>query len=189
METGILRHISTTSQTDLIGKMTENANNKIPEYATNYKKEYLFIRGINKELYLVILKYNDNTSFTSKSMIRIKNLIKKYLKTHRRGNFKDLSLFEIDYNDIRNIDELINILEYDLDDLDLNGKDFYKVLVKFYKKLNFIEYLEDEEYSIPFVYRQPNYDIEAYEVDIDGDLDSDIDGDLDSDSDSDSDSD
>ena len=164
METGILRHISTTSQTDLIGKMTENANNKIPEYATNYKK-----------LYLVILKYNDNTSFTSKSMIRIKNLIKKYLKTHIRGNFKDLSSFEIDYNDIRNIDELINILEYDLDDLDLNGKDFYKVLVKFYKKLNFIEYLEDEEYSIPFVYKEPNYDIEAYEVDSDSDSDSDSD--------------
>ena len=85
METGILRHISTTSQTDLIGKMTENANNKIPEYATNYKKECLFIRGINKELYLVILNYNDNTSFTSKSMIRIKNLIKKIFEnTYKR---------------------------------------------------------------------------------------------------------
>ena len=107
------------------------------------------------------------------------------MKTHIRGNFKDLSSFEIDYSDIRNIDELINILEYDLDDLDLNGKDFYKVLVKFYKKLNFVEYLEDEEYSIPFVYKEPNYDIEAYEVDIDGDFDSDIDGDSDSDSDSD----
>ena len=57
------------------------------------------------------------------------------MKAHRRDNFKDLSSFEIEYNDIRNIDELINILEYDLDDLDLNGKDFYKVLVEFYEKL------------------------------------------------------
>ena len=166
METGILASISNPQN-------CVKPTNKIPDYAQNYAKEYIFIRGINKELYLVILKYNDNTSFTSKSMIRTKKLIKRFLKAHRRGNFKDLSSFEIEYNDIRNIDELINILEYDLDDLDLNGKDFYKVLVEFYEKLNFREYLEDKDYNIPFVYKEPNYDIEAYEVDSDSDSDSD----------------
>ena len=29
--------------------------NKIPEYARDYKKEYLFIRGINKEFKLILL--------------------------------------------------------------------------------------------------------------------------------------
>ena len=43
-----LEHFSTPLQTELMGKMTENANNKIPEYAREYKKEYLFIRGLNK---------------------------------------------------------------------------------------------------------------------------------------------
>ena len=166
METGILASISNPQN-------CVKPTNKIPDYAQNYAKEYIFIRGINKEVYLVILKYNDNTSFTSQSMIRTKKLIKRFLKAHRRGNFKDLSSFEIEYNDIRNIDELINILEYDLDDLDLNGKDFYKVLVEFYEKLNFREYLEDKDYNIPFVYKEPNYDIEAYEVDSDSDSDSD----------------
>ena len=37
------------SQTELIVKMMENANNKIPIYAIDYKREYLFIRGLNKE--------------------------------------------------------------------------------------------------------------------------------------------
>ena len=41
-------HFSTPLQTELIGKMTENANNKIPHYAREYKKEYLYIIGINK---------------------------------------------------------------------------------------------------------------------------------------------
>ena len=38
MKTGILAHFSTPYQMELIGKMTENANNKIPEYARDYKK-------------------------------------------------------------------------------------------------------------------------------------------------------
>ena len=49
METGILEHFSTPYQRELIGKMMENENNKIPECAREYKKEYLFIRGLNKE--------------------------------------------------------------------------------------------------------------------------------------------
>ena len=49
IEMGILEHFSTPYQRELIGKMTENANNKIPHYAREYKKEYLYIRGLNKE--------------------------------------------------------------------------------------------------------------------------------------------
>ena len=56
---GILEHFSTPSQTELIGKMTENANNKIPEYAREYKREYQFIRGINKEFKYFINKLDN----------------------------------------------------------------------------------------------------------------------------------
>ena len=49
MKTGSLTSFSTPYQRELIRKMTENANNKIPEYAKEYKREYLFIRGLNKE--------------------------------------------------------------------------------------------------------------------------------------------
>ena len=48
IEMGVVSHFSTPYQRELIGKMTENENNKIPHYAREYKKEYLFIRGLNK---------------------------------------------------------------------------------------------------------------------------------------------
>ena len=56
---GILSQFSTTSQTGFIGKMTENVNNKIPVYAREYKREYQFIRGINKDFKYLINKIND----------------------------------------------------------------------------------------------------------------------------------
>ena len=64
---GILAHFSTTSQTELIGKMTENANNKIPVYAREYKREYQFIRGINKEFKYFInkLDHSKKSIFTN----------------------------------------------------------------------------------------------------------------------------
>ena len=37
-------------------------NNKIPEYAKNYRKEYLFIRGINKEFKYLLNHINEATS-------------------------------------------------------------------------------------------------------------------------------
>ena len=43
IEMGIAEHFSST-------KNSISGANKIPEYARDFKKEYLFIRGINKEL-------------------------------------------------------------------------------------------------------------------------------------------
>ena len=60
--------------------MTENANNKIPEYATNYKKEYLFIRGINKEFeYFVDYMEDPNREkFCIPKVDRFRNIIKRF---------------------------------------------------------------------------------------------------------------
>ena len=43
MKTGIVAHFSDFKN---LNKLT---NNKIPHYARDYKKEYLFIRGLNME--------------------------------------------------------------------------------------------------------------------------------------------
>ena len=75
-------HFSTISQTELIGKMMENAitlpqteligkmikkNNKIPFFASEYKKEYLFIRGLNNlELAENIKKYIEEVIMQNK---------------------------------------------------------------------------------------------------------------------------
>ena len=95
METGIATHFSITSQTELIGKMTENADNKIPEYAREYKREYQFIRGINKEF---------------------KYFMKRFLRGQEKGKLKDISEFEIEYDIVFNLikikNKLINIDQY-----------------------------------------------------------------------------
>ena len=93
MKTGIVAHFSTPYQTELIGKMMENENNKIPEYATNYKKEYLLIRGLNKEFKYLKNKLDDlnNGLFESNIANRIKYIMKRFLRAQERGKLKDIS--------------------------------------------------------------------------------------------------
>ena len=64
-----------------------NKNNKIPEYAKNYRKEWLFIRGINKEFKYFVENINEATSglFKSNRANRIKKFIKKFLLSQERG--------------------------------------------------------------------------------------------------------
>ena len=62
-----------------------NSNSKIPEYARNFKNEYLFIRGINKEMESFVEKYLTDTTelFVSSYNERIKYLIKKIYESTR----------------------------------------------------------------------------------------------------------
>ena len=102
---GILRHFSTPYQRELIGKMTENENNKIPEYAKDYKKEYLYIRGLNKEFKYFINKLDDlnNGLFESNIANRIKYNMKRFLRGQERGKLKDISEFIIPKYDVDNL--------------------------------------------------------------------------------------
>ena len=129
MKTGILEHFSTPYQRELIRKMTENANNKIPEYAREYKREYQFIRGINKEFKYFVDNIDDASCglFESHRVDRIKYFIKRFLKCQEKGKLKDVSELEIDEDDVDylikikknfdNFNQLINYrLEYEDDD-------------------------------------------------------------------------
>ena len=81
-------------------------NNKIPLYAQNYKKEYLYIIGLNKEFrYFVENRDKINTFkfFHNDNVYRISKLIKIFLKGQKKGKFKDIrELYFRDY-DILNI--------------------------------------------------------------------------------------
>ena len=69
-------------------------NNKIPHYARDYKKEYLYIRGLNKEFkYFVENKDNISTYefFHNNNIDRISKLIKIFLKGQKKGKFKNIS--------------------------------------------------------------------------------------------------
>ena len=86
----------------------KSTNNKIPPYATNYKREYLFIRGINKEFKYFINKLDDlnNGLFESYIADRIKYFMKRFLRAQEKGKLKDISEFEIYEEDV---DYLIKI--------------------------------------------------------------------------------
>ena len=58
-----------------------SGNNKIPEYAREFKNEYLFIRGINKEFKYFVENINEATRglFENHRVDKIKKIIKKFL--------------------------------------------------------------------------------------------------------------
>ena len=80
-------------------------SNKIPEYAREYKREYQFIRGLNKEFEYFIKKLDDlnNGLFETNSTNSIKYYMKRFLRRHEDGRFKDISNFIFPDNMLNNI--------------------------------------------------------------------------------------
>ena len=78
----------------------KSTNNKIPEYAREYKKEYLFIRGLNKEFKYLKNKLVDlnNGLFETNSVIRIKYNMKRFLRGQEKGKLKDISYLNFPSN-------------------------------------------------------------------------------------------
>ena len=114
---GFVTHFSTTSQTELTEKMTENAKNKIPEYAKDFKKEWLYIRGINKKCGEFMKKLGDNTDSFEKvfSSSRARALIRDFknvLEAQKIGKLQNISDFYFKYIDISNIESLEEQLDY-----------------------------------------------------------------------------
>ena len=82
-----------------------SGNNKIPEYAREFKNEYLFIRGINKEFKYVVENINEATRglFENHRVDKIKKFIKKFLLAQKLGYLNDVSNFEIESSDVDNL--------------------------------------------------------------------------------------
>ena len=80
-------------------------SNKIPEYAREYKREYQFIRGLNKEFKYFIKKLDDlnNGLFETNLTNRIKNFMKRFLRAQEKGKFKNISNFIFPDNILNNI--------------------------------------------------------------------------------------
>ena len=149
------------------------STNKIPEYAKDYKKEYLFIRGINKEFkyfYNHLDEVNDGL-FKSKRSDSLCYLIKRFLRGQEKGKLKDISNFVIYEDDVKYIIKIkksfdLFKLRYDackeiIDDddepfvLPYPGlENIYYYFELFFSKLN-IEYADSDS------------DSDSYEYDID----------------------
>ena len=83
----------------------------IPNYAKDFKNEYLFILGINNEFKYFLDNMNEATRelFENFRVDNIKKFIKLFLAYQNLGQFKDVSNFEIKSSDIKN---LIKIKKY-----------------------------------------------------------------------------
>ena len=88
-----------------VGVSGSTGFNKIPEYAREFKNEYLFIRGINKELDNFTIQYLSDCSelFVSRFSDRIKFFIKKFMKAQELNYLKDISCFKFKECDVENI--------------------------------------------------------------------------------------
>ena len=110
MKTGIAEHFSTAPLFKF------KSNNKIPEYAKNYKKEYLYIRGLNKEFVVYIkdtiirLKYNSYEENWGEILIyeyvlNLVNFINEYFNNPTEDRLKIVDWYFIDL--IINKDKII----------------------------------------------------------------------------------
>ena len=155
-------------------------SNKIPKYALDFKKEYLYIRGINKEFKYFVDNIDEATRglFQNHRVARIKKFIKRFLLAQERGRLQDIGKLFFWKYDILNIIEfyeniMFGIFEYKY------VRDFYVLFCQFYNRINFKYYDYDGNVKVK--------ECVIDEIDSDG-LDSDeIDSLLNSDSDSDSD--
>ena len=170
------------------------SKNHIPEYALQFKKEWLYIRGINKSIESFIKKdhdyYPQGKKFSSLSADTIKKHIDRFLRAQKNGRLQqDISHLRLKETDVNFIDRLEEDLEIYSDvfyayyednipvvDFDPNDKIKYDEFCESYKK--FKSQLK-RGYLTYF---------EIYQRFMNSD-DSDIDNATDSDSDSDSDSD
>ena len=85
---------------------------KIPDYAKDYKNEYLFIRGINKTCGDFVKNLDDKEIFKSSKADKLMLYINKLYKAEELGYLNDISKIKFLEEDIKYIDSL----ELQLDD-------------------------------------------------------------------------
>ena len=142
MKMGIVRHTSNLQN-------CIKSTNKIPTYALEYKKEYLYIRGINKEFkyfYKHFDEINDGL-FKSKRSDSLCYLIKRFLRGQEKGKLKDISNLMLPRYDYYFIEDFyFNIYyKFEFDD-NPSYKEFFDLIEKLYNKIK-IEYVFSDYYG------------------------------------------
>ena len=168
-------------------------NNIIPDYARDYKNEYLFIRGIDKtcEKFVKILDI-DGKIFSSPKADEIKKYFNKFLKAQQIEYLKDISDLHLREKDVEFIDSLelqlddyrdiyFNITRYKPDEnVKIRYENFFECFKRFKDKLR-VNYLSEEDR-----YKKIIYDTDSDsdgEINIDDILNNYEDSETDSDSD------
>ena len=112
MKTGLRASFSTLPQTELIGGLTEKKS-KIPIYASDFKREYLFIRGLNIyfKCFSKKLDYLIHGLFKLNISNKIKKYMKRFLREQEKGNFTNMNKLKIPSYDIDIIRDILFINE------------------------------------------------------------------------------
>ena len=135
---GTLDHTSNITENTL--KQGENDSNyqvgilghklKVPDYARDYKNEYLFIRGIDKQFKYFLDNINkaDQGVFQNKRVDIIYKNINRLEKAIKMGYVKDNSNLEIDEQDVPYsyllLEQLGDFSDYYVDDYDYEFDDY-----------------------------------------------------------------
>ena len=132
----IFSNYQTIMSYQTVGVSGLSSFNKIPEYAKEYKREYLFIIGINKEF-----KYLRDRDYDEYGADRVRNLLERFLKEQEKGKLKEINELFFWKNDILDIIEFyyevspnFYFQQYNLD------LEFILIFDKFYDKINFKYY-------------------------------------------------
>ena len=137
-------------------------HSKIPEYAKDFKKEWLYIRGINKKCGEFMKKLGDNTDSFEKvfSSSRARALIRDFknvLEAQKMGKLQNISELKFKLSVVEQIIELriyiyLNMGNVFYSDylLDEDFQDFFENLIIFTKNVNIKneEDFEDDFYNI-----------------------------------------
>ena len=101
MKTGLRASFSTLPQTELIGGLTEKKS-KIPIYASDFKREYLFVRGLNTYFKCFSKKLDclNHGLFESNISNTIKKYMKRFLRAQEKGKFNNINNLIIKNHDI-----------------------------------------------------------------------------------------
>ena len=116
-----------------VGVSGFTSKNKIPEYAREYKREYQFIIGINKEFNLL-----QKRDYDEYQVDIVEGLLKKFLCNQEKEKLKEINELFFWKNDIIHIIEFYYevLPDYYFTNYNLNTV-FAIIFHKFYDKINF----------------------------------------------------
>ena len=109
--------IKVVSRMGILDQSYHNCNatlskSKIPDYAREYRNEYLFIRGINKTCGEFVKKLGREEIFKSHQADRLMRHFNRFLKAQVLGYLNDTSEISFKFKDVKSIESL----ELQLDD-------------------------------------------------------------------------
>ena len=112
MKTGVRASFSTLPQTELIGGLT-GKKSKIPIYASDFKREYLFVRGLNTYFKCFSKKLDciHHGLFESNISNTIKKYMKRFLRSQEKGKSNHINNLIIPNYDLDIIRDIIFINE------------------------------------------------------------------------------